>query len=414
MVTEPLVSIIIPTYNQERYLPFTIRSVMAQTYRNWEVIIVDDGSTDGTSVLAARLVAPNVRYVCQENAGPAVARNAGIQVAQGEYLVFLDADDELSPPFLEISVGVLQKNPSLGGVYCRNYFIDENGTVLPQRGGSIVAPADFQSRLLVGGFFASHAVVVRTGVATEAGLFDPIIGPNEDWDFWLRVAAVCEMQGIPEFLVSYRVYSRESSMSSRSSNVSGAHESGIRILDRHFGPSDANPVTWSDPRRRAYGSSFRTTAYRYMGQSLPDEAWRHLEMAVSIWPDLLGELDTFFEMALGDQPRGYRGEARLVNIDANGAEMLRRMDALFASADPPVLALKGPAYGNAYLALAMLSDQAGDWSAARRYIRQAVRAYPALLRDRSVARRLVKLSLGQRMVNGLRRLQPGTSANAAE
>lgn len=413
-MTEPLVSIIIPSYNQERYLPFTIRSILAQTYRNWEAIIVDDGSTDDTSVLVARLAIPNIRYVYQENAGPAMARNVGIQVAQGEYINFLDADDELLPLFLEKSVRVLQQNPSIGGVYCRNYYIDENGNLLPQLGGKVVSAADFQNRLLDGGFFASHAVVVRTDVVQAAGIFDPTIGPNEDWDFWLRVAAVCEMQGLPEFLIAYRVYSGKSSVLSRSSNVAEAHKSRIRAIERYFGPSDANPVGWSDPRRRAYGTCYRMTAHNYLAQSLPTEAWRHFEMAVSMWPALLGDLDTYYEMALGDQPRGYRGAAYLLNIEANGAEMLRHMEALFASAGPPVLALKSQAYGNAYLALAMLSDQAGDWSAARRYIRQAVRAYPALLRDRSVARRLVKLSLGQRMVNGLRRLQPGTSANAAE
>lgn len=116
----------------------------------------------------------------------------------------------------------------------------------------------------------------------------------------------------------------------------------------------------------------------------------------------LRRLETFCDLVRGDQPRGYGGEARLVNIESNGAEMLHRLDALFASADPPVLALKGPAYGNAYLSLAMLSDQAGDWSAARRYIRQAVRAYPALLRDRSIIRRLLKLSLGRGLVGQLR------------
>lgn len=89
-----IISIIIPCYNHAHYLPFAVQSVLAQTCAQWEAIVVDDGSTDDTRTVAARFSDPRVRYHYQENQGLSAARNAGIRIARGDYLAFLDADDE--------------------------------------------------------------------------------------------------------------------------------------------------------------------------------------------------------------------------------------------------------------------------------------------------------------------------------
>ncbi len=157
-------------------------------------------------------------------------------------------------------------------------------------------------------------------------------------------------------------------------------------------------------KRRAYGFAYRSTAWGYLQQGQPDEAWRYLARAASTYPPILERLDTFYELACGDQPRGYRGQADRLDIQTNGAEMLQRLAALFA-ADPSLRALEGVAYGNAYLALAMLSDQAGDWATARRYLWQAARRHPGLLSP-SFLRRLLKLSAGKRLVGFLRGWRP--------
>src|SRR6266513_5232454 len=103
MPASGLVSVIIPCYNQAHFLHEAIESVLAQTYSNREIIVVDDGSTDNTATVARCHSPP--RYIYQENAGPSAARNTGFEQSRGEYLVFLDADDRLLPEALEIGVG---------------------------------------------------------------------------------------------------------------------------------------------------------------------------------------------------------------------------------------------------------------------------------------------------------------------
>jgi hypothetical protein len=129
--------------------------------------------------------------------------------------------------------------------------------------------------------------------------------------------------------------------------------------------------------------------------------------AVSTWPQLLERLDMFYELACGDQPYGYRGDAQLLDIDGNGADMLRRLGALFSTADAEIRSLRRTAYGNANLALGMLSDQAGRWSRSRRYLWEAIRANPDLLGSWPVLRRLLKVCAGKRIVASAQKVLGG-------
>lgn len=395
----PAVSVIIPCYNHGHYLPCAVNSVLAQTFTDWEAIIVDDGSTDDTRQVAAQFTDPRVRYIYQENRGLSAARNTGIRAAQGEYLAFLDADDEWEPAFLAACVEALSEQPALAAVVTLARFIDENGNGLPRLGGAAVDVQQFRSRLLEGGFFPPNAVVVRSETVRSTGLFDERLTSVEDWDLWLRITANGgQLRTIPQPLARYRVVT-----GSMSTNAGRMHANRMAVLAKHFGPPEGDPRAWPAEKRTAYAYAYRAAALGYIAQREAGEGWRFLRQAIETDPAILARLDTFYELALGDQPRGYRGEARLVDLQRNGAEMLCRLSDLFASAGPSVQALRSAAYGNAYLALAMLSDQAGDWAAARRYLRQAIRWYPAFLREGSVVRRLIKLTLGQRLVANLRR-----------
>jgi glycosyltransferase involved in cell wall biosynthesis len=402
----PEVSIIIPCHNHAHYLPMAVNSVLAQTFPDWEAIIVDDGSTDDTAAVAAQVTDPRVRYLYQENRGLSAARNTGIRAAQGQYLAFLDSDDEWEPRFLEACKALLAASETIAAVVTLARFIDENGAALPRLGGQVLRPEGFRSRLIEGGFFPVHAVLVRAKAVRRAGLFDETLTSAEDWDLWLRITAEDGvMLSIPEPLARYRV-----SVGSMSTNATRMHANRIAVLTKHFSPPQGDPLTWPAGKRRGYAFAYRTAALGYIAQQEADEGWRYLAQAVELEPGLLRRLDTFYEVILGDQPRGYRGAAGLLDISVNGAETLRRLGLLFASASPSVQALKGTAYGNAYLALAMLSDQAGDWAAARRYLQLGIRSYPPLLRDRTVVRRLAKVSVGKRAVSFLKRLPvPKTS-----
>jgi len=396
----PGVSVIIPCYNHAHYLPDAVNSVLAQTFTDWEALIVDDGSTDNTREVAAQFTDSRIRYIYQENRGLSGARNTGIRAAEGEYLAFLDADDLLTPTFFETCLAALRADTELAGVYTRNHFVDEAGNLLPRRGGQALAGTAFRARILEGGFFPPVSAMVRRTVVVEVGMFDEQLTSVEDWDLWLRLSARYPLQGIAEPLVCYRVYA-----GSMSTNAARMHANRIAVLTKHFGSPEGDPADWPEEKRRAYGFAYRSGANGYIEQGQVDEGWHLLARGVALWPDLLRRLDTFYELACGDQPKGYRGQAESLDIESNGTELLRQMERLFIAADVPSQALKSVAYGNAYLALTMLSDQAGQCAQAHRYMLQALRANPQLLRQPSVLRRLLKLFAGKRVISWLRRFK---------
>jgi glycosyltransferase involved in cell wall biosynthesis len=117
-----IVSVIIPTYNHAQYVGDAIQSVLDQEYRNFEIIVVDDGSTDDSQAVVAEFGA-QVRYIWQENRGLSAARNTGIEAANGAYISLLDADDMLEPRFLGTLVSILEAEPDFAGVYCGYQFV---------------------------------------------------------------------------------------------------------------------------------------------------------------------------------------------------------------------------------------------------------------------------------------------------
>ncbi len=121
----PLVSVIVPVYNGERYLTKTIQSVLTQDYQPIEIIVVDDGSTDRTAEIVR--AQPNIHYIYQNNRGVSAARNTGIAAAQGEFLAFLDADDMWVPQKLSVQVSYLTQHPDVGFVYAYRRMIIEEG-----------------------------------------------------------------------------------------------------------------------------------------------------------------------------------------------------------------------------------------------------------------------------------------------
>lgn len=392
------VSVVIPCYNHAHYVRFALESILAQTFSGWEAIVVDDGSTDDTPAAVANFTDSRIRYIRQENQGLSAARNTGVGAAQGEYVAFLDADDEWCPNFLEHGVAVLAHNDALAGVYSLAQLIDPQGVVLPQVGGQVVAPSAFRTRLLEGGFFPPCTTLVRTALVRQAGLFDIRLTSLEDWDLWLRISEYHQMQGIPEPLARYRVYP-----GSMSTNVERMHTNRQAVLTKHLGAFEENPQSWSNEKRCAYGFAYRCTAIDYIQQGNWDAGWRFLEAGLAVWPDLLARLDTFYELACGNQPRGYRGQAETLDIEGNANAILKWLEEFFAQNDAQFASLRRTAYGKAYLALSMLSDQAGRWSAARRYLLRAIGSDFRLLGSTANVRRLVKLGIGYSTFRALRK-----------
>lgn len=206
----PTVSVVIPAYNAARWIEETLQSVFAQDYPDYEVIVVDDGSTDNTAEVVDRF--PQVRCIRKPNGGQASARNVGIRAAQGQYIAFLDADDLWLPEKLRVQMEHLQKT-GLAWVYSDVLAFDG------QTGKPLFASSkwyrlydgDIAAQLLLLCFISSPLIVERS-VFDEVGFFDEalLLRNREDWEMWLRIAARYPVGLIRRPLAGYRVHSTSS------------------------------------------------------------------------------------------------------------------------------------------------------------------------------------------------------------
>jgi glycosyltransferase involved in cell wall biosynthesis len=200
--------VVIPCYNQAHFLGEAIESVLSQSYEHFEIIVVDDGSTDETSEVASRY--EGVRLIRQENRGLAGARNRGLEEAKGEYVVFLDADDRLLPGALEAGLGCFEAHPECAFVFGNSRRIAEDGTLLSSHGKSGLAPAphvegDHYLALLRGNYISISArVMYRRAVFDDVGGFDGTVSACADYDHYLRVARRYPVQRHGEQVADYR------------------------------------------------------------------------------------------------------------------------------------------------------------------------------------------------------------------
>jgi glycosyltransferase involved in cell wall biosynthesis len=185
----PLVSVVIPSYNYAHYLPAAVHSVLAQTFSDLELIIIDDGSTDNTREAAAKFTDPRMRYVFKTNGGLASARNAGIANSRGKFLAFLDTDDLWLPQFLETVLATFGRlPPGFAAVATSSQRIDPDGkpivfdsAVMNEERELTTRDFVFRNRPL------SSSIVIRREVFEKCGLFDESLRSSEDRDMWIRL-----------------------------------------------------------------------------------------------------------------------------------------------------------------------------------------------------------------------------------
>lgn len=223
----PLVSVIIPAFNPGAYLEIVIRSVVAQTFGNWEIIVVDDGSTEDLSDVTN--LDARVRLLRRQNQGVATARNAGILAARGEYVAFLDADDVWLPDKLALQLTMFEQQPTLGFCHTQFEMMDENGaTGNPLLGCGFAEKGTSYERLLEGCSVCTSSVMMRRDLCIEIGMFEKSLLSSEDYDLWLRVADGNDIGVVLSTQTQYRKHT---------SNMSGKywvlHDTSSRILDKH-------------------------------------------------------------------------------------------------------------------------------------------------------------------------------------
>ena len=193
MISYPLVSVIIPTYNYANYLSRAIESVLAQTYRQIELIIVDDGSTDNTASVIEyyKNKYPDViRYFYQKNSGPNAARNKGLDLVQGEFIALLDADDEWFPEKLDKQVSFAHANPKYGMIGCGIRWVKDDKTIIFEGFGIPVPPRGElikHLKMRSFGFGGSSGVVIRKHCFDVVGNFDESLRGSEDRENCVRI-----------------------------------------------------------------------------------------------------------------------------------------------------------------------------------------------------------------------------------
>jgi glycosyltransferase involved in cell wall biosynthesis len=213
---KPLVSVVIPCYNAAEFVQDAIGSVLNSTYKNFEIIVVDDGSTDGTAEKVNALKDERIRYFYKENTGVAHTRNIGIGFARGEYIAFLDADDMFLPNNLKEKVDVLDNDPECGLVHAmEERFFHESGAsmgVVDGKEGYVLYDLlEMRSNVI----HSPSSVVCRKQLLEELNGFDTRLSTSADWELWVRIAARGPIKKINKTLSRYRLHKSQMHMNTR-------------------------------------------------------------------------------------------------------------------------------------------------------------------------------------------------------
>ncbi len=202
-----MISIIIPAYNSAKYLPETIDSILAQGMRDYEIIIIDDGSTDNTREVIDKFNA-KIKYIYQKQKGAAAARNRGIRNSRGDYIAFLDADDIWLPQKIRLQMQYFNNNPEISIIYTDAQVFDERGLIWHSANRHMrMYSGKIYYKLFLENFIHTSSVILKRACLERVGLFDESLGPCEDYEFWLRLARDYEFAFINKPLVKYRLSS---------------------------------------------------------------------------------------------------------------------------------------------------------------------------------------------------------------
>ena len=210
MPSQALVSIIIPTYNRRRYVADAVDSCLAQSHANIEIIVVDDGSDDGSADFIRATYGDRVTVLSQENQGPGIARNRGISLARGEFIHFLDADDQLHSDKIAIGLAEFQQQPGVSVLYTHYQFVAADGRTPLETPPFEQFSDDIYCELLrqTGCHILISSSMYRAAALRQVGGFadDPTFRSAEDWDLFLRLALKFKFHGIDQPLVYRRVH----------------------------------------------------------------------------------------------------------------------------------------------------------------------------------------------------------------
>jgi GT2 family glycosyltransferase len=280
----PIISVIVPAYNSEQTILETIESVLQQTFSDFELIVINDGSTDRTLELLNTVKDPRLKIFSYPNAGVSVARNRGITHTSGDFIAFLDHDDLWTSDKFEVQLAALQQHPEAGLVYSWAYYMDEKGESF-YADKSIFIEGNVYEQLLVRDFIASgSSCLIRRQAIESVGEFDPSVPGVDDWDYWIRLAAHWHFVVVPKG----QVFFRQSLGSQSSKKVEIMEKNMLRVVEKAF---QSAPPEMQYLKNQSLANTYTYLAYKYWARAeSADEtkqAAQKLWMAIRLYPPIL-------------------------------------------------------------------------------------------------------------------------------
>ncbi len=249
-----LISVVVPVYNGEKTIKETINSVLNQTFWDFELLVINDGSKDSTLKIVSTIQDPRLKVFSYTNAGLPATRNRGISLAKGEYISFIDADDLWTSDKLESQLKALQENPQAAVAYSWTDHIDESSHFL-RSGPQQTFNGDVYARLLLEDFIGNGSnPLIRAQAFAEVGNFDESLLAVEDWDMWLRLAARYHFVAVPSPQILYRVF-----VNSMSFNVRKMEVASLRVIERAVA---AAPETVGHLKQASLGNRYKYLTWK--------------------------------------------------------------------------------------------------------------------------------------------------------
>lgn len=280
----PTISVIVPAYNAEQTVLETIASLQRQTFSDFELIVVNDGSTDRTLNQLNTIQDVRLKVFSYENAGVSIARNRGLQHATGDFITFIDADDLWTADKLELQIAALKQRPQAGVAYSRTCFMDEQGKTFhvddqPMPEGNVYAKLLTKNFLLSPG---SNPLIRRQALESVNG-FDSNFTHGEDWDLYLRLASQWEFVAVQQPQVFYR-----QSSTSASSQVEVMERNSLKVIEKAF---QTAPLTLKSLKNQSLANLYQFLAHLYLSRCKEGDsinlAAQKLQASIQFYPSIL-------------------------------------------------------------------------------------------------------------------------------
>jgi len=278
---DPVVSVIMPCWNRDRFVADAIRSVLAQTFSDFELIVVDDGSTDGTREVVASFSDPRLRCLHREHRGISAAMNAGLAAARGRYIARLDSDDLWLPEMLATQVAVLESRPDIGLVYSRAECTDSDWKPLDMSWGyPLRYPGETFRSMVYNDCTCNITIVCRRECFERVGNYDETLATSEDLDMWLRVARHYEFAFTDRVLARVRLHGGSITGGISDSRDEQMERRGL-VFDKLFATPDL-PAEVTALKGHVYSNLHLSNGLLWIGHRKIRKAMRAFRRAVSV------------------------------------------------------------------------------------------------------------------------------------